>query len=95
MSTRNLTINSPHGVERLYIRATPAQKHLIKVLREDKDLFIRQTSSFFKLFKKGNSKAIKVLNTPTVEKLLDQDFLHFVSPTSNIIRLTTTAKITK
>lgn len=90
MSTRSLSIDSQHGVERLFIRLTDSQKGLITSLREDKKAFIRNEDGEYKLFK--NKEFSNLLNKETVEKLIDQEFLEYVNPTSNKIVLSTLAR---
>ena len=92
MSLRNVTIESSHGVERLFIRATIAQKHLINELRADnrKYLVKGDNSDFYELH--DNVGLIRIVNTDTVEKLIDQKFLNYVSEFSNKIVLSVLAK---
>lgn len=90
MSLKNVTVKSSHGVERLFIRATPAQKKLIEELRNDKDKIIKKEGQEYKLY--HNENLIKVLNKETVEVLLSQEFLEYVDRNSNKIHLSIEAR---
>lgn len=90
MSLRNVTVESSHGVERLFIRATTAQKKLIKELRANKSKFIEKHGNVFHIL--DGDEFLRILNSDTVEKLLDQKFLVYVDKNSNKIRLSTEAK---
>lgn len=90
MGLKNVTVKSSHGVERLFIRATPAQKKLIEELRNDKSKLIKKENNEYKLY--SDSKLIKVLNLETVELLLSQEFLEYVDKNSNKIHLSIEAR---
>lgn len=91
MSLRKVTIQSQHGVERLFTRATDAQKALIRELRENKHRYIRKEEDEYLLYEKGVETG-RVLNKETVDVLLDQGFLVNVSPHSNKIDLAVEAR---
>lgn len=90
MAIENVALNTQHGVERIFIRLTKAQKKIIHELRENKDLFIIKEKNEYKLYE--NSELIKLLNAPTVEKLLKVKFLTYSDLNSNKIRLATKAR---
>lgn len=90
MSLKDVTVESSHGVERLFIRATAAQKRLITELRENKDKSIRNEENEFRLY--NGEKLVKVLNAKTVDLLLSQKFLEYIDPKSNKIHLSTAAR---
>lgn len=90
MGLKNVTVNSQHGVERLFIRATSAQKELIKELREEKKKFIRNEDGVFYLY--NDSELVRALNKETVEKLLEQEFFVYTDSHSNKIILNTIAR---
>lgn len=91
MSLKKVTIHSQHGVERLFTRATEAQKALIRELRENKNRYIRKEEDEYLLYEKGVETG-RVLNNETVDVLLAQGFLVNVSPHSNKIDLAIKAR---
>lgn len=90
MGMRNVTVDSQHGIERIMIRATSAQKHLVHELREGKDKSIREESGQYALV--SNEKRLRYLNKDTVEKLLDMKVLEYTHPQSSKITLSLAAK---
>lgn len=90
MSMRNVTVESQNGIERIMIRATSAQKHLVKELREDKAKSIRKHDNNYQIFEKETF--VRLVNNETVEKLLDMKVLEYVNPNTNKIHLALAAK---
>lgn len=80
----NVSIKSEHGMERVMIRATNAQKELVEELRDNKDKYLRKTDdNQYVLY--DNKEMVRLVNEKTVEKLLSVDILKFAEPSNKII----------
>lgn len=90
MGMRNVTVESQHGIERIMIRATSAQKNLVHELREGKGKSIRKDEDGYSLVESGSR--IRYLNEDTVEKLLDMKVLEYSNPSTTKIILALAAK---
>ena len=91
MTMKNVKVTSNHGMERIEIRATSSQKALVKELRENKKLYIEENNGEYSLIEKNKGR-LKVLNGPTVSKLIKQGVLEFVDPLSTKINLSVLAR---
>ena len=90
MSMKHVKATTEHGVERIIIRATESQKHLINELRENKKLYIENKNSEYKLFNDGS--LVRLLYKLTVEKLIEQEILQYLDPKTNKITLSVIAR---